>query len=121
MFHLASIFLIVFIQCHKCVRKADKRSKVVKVVDIFSPPPKSLGNPSWLDLKKDAVLYRIVNKKNNYFKNSLDFRTEGPLCRFDHHVSQSLKRRGVIYTATTLDCCLFECFSDTGTTARACA
>ena len=84
------------------------------MVDIFSPPPKGTElAPLWFNFKKNRAIYRIVNKKSEFFKFSFDFRTAGPLSRFDHHIKSS-KTRGVIYGATNIECCLFECFSGTG-------
>ncbi|MGL5834562.1 MAG: RES family NAD+ phosphorylase [Waterburya sp.] len=84
------------------------------MVEIKLPPPTRNVSPKTIALAPNTKLIRIFDP-TRYNATAREFRSFGPISRFDHHRSgkhkQDLKRR-IIYVGLTLSCCLVEYFGD---------
>lgn len=83
------------------------------MVRIAGPPPARGPRPVHQILPAGSELYRIYDPSVRGV-GRLTFRHRGPLLRFDHHVGRS-RRRGIYYSALTLEGCVVEVFGDSGT------
>ena len=87
------------------------------MVAVPLPPPSYAPNPLIRHLPAGTELVRIFDP-TRYGATALQFRTFGPLLRFDHQQPTSTghpaehANRGVYYAALTLSGCLVEVFGD---------
>lgn len=88
-----------------------RRPALLAVVRIDPPPPTREPNPILHKLVTGSRLLRIYSPEP-HGQTATGFRRIGPIARFDHH--EEGKPRGILYAASTLSCCLVECFGDTG-------
>ena len=82
------------------------------MVRIAGPPPARAPRPLNESLLAGSDLYRIYEPTSREV-GRLTFRLVGPRLRFDHHVDRS-KKRGIYYSAPTLEGCVVEVFGDGG-------
>lgn len=86
------------------------------MVVVHLPPPLRSITPEFVTLDRNDVLLRIFDP-TKYNAIATDFRSYGPVSRFDHHRQYPNKidpERSVIYASPTLSCCLVEIFGDGG-------
>lgn len=90
------------------------------MVRIAPPPPERVPNPLFYNVPGGATLVRLFNPAH-HGASALQFRSYGPLSRFDHHVGRGQQRnpdddpgRAIYYAASSLSGCLVEVFGDTG-------
>lgn len=83
------------------------------MVRIAGPPPARGPRPIHEVLPAGSELYRIYDPTGRRV-GRLTFRFVGSRLRFDHHVGGS-KKRGIYYSAPTLEGCVVEVFGDSGT------
>lgn len=89
------------------------------MVVLHPPPPQRRPDPLFHVLPAGTRLVRLFDP-SRYGATATEFRSYGPLLRFDHHRRREDgargedAERGIYYAATTLSSCMVEIFGDAG-------
>jgi hypothetical protein len=84
------------------------------MVKVNLPPPQRNVNPQTITLPANTKLRRIFDP-TRFNATAIEFRSYGPVSRFDHHSSNEPSedsRRRIIYAGFSLSCCIAEYFGD---------